>query len=192
MTPGLLIALAAVALLIVIAAVAIWRGRFVVAEAAMAAIIGLALTRIIKVVVPDDAHLVAMGAIWVTVGSIVLRGGIKSACTPSAIAGGLFVASGLCYALADWFGAAMSVGSAPMVMADASGFAGVFALFWGSSGGQRVKDDLGNRDRMARDFLGAGGGRGADVAGGSAVGSGNAAASVRGGDSGFLRDGEAA
>jgi hypothetical protein len=152
MTPGEVIAAAAVTICIAILALAVVRGRHSVADAALAVILGLIVTRLLKVTVPVDAQLVSAGAVWVALGSFMVRGAAKETCAPAAFAGGLFIASGLCYAAADLIGARMAFGVPPMVAADVFGFAGVAALLWGASGGRRVRN-LGYRDRMARIVL---------------------------------------
>lgn len=168
MTPGLAIALFGAAVCAAIWWLALLRGRRDAAAAALWVIAGLGLARLIKIGAPPDAHLIALGAIWVAVGGIVLRRGLRVAEVPCAGAGGLLIASGLCYAVADAVGAAMAIWSPVMMAADFLGFLAVGALLWGASGGKRVGTD----HRVARAFLGANRRRGGLLAGCAGLGLG--------------------
>jgi hypothetical protein len=170
MTPGQTITLIEIMACAAIAAFAWSRGRGDVLAATALCLCAVVLMRVFKATMPDDLHFAAWGALWVTAGGWLIRAGIFGVGSlPVALAGGAFVASGLCYAVADWRGAETVFLAPIMVVADVAVFVGLSLLLAGATNGKRGRI-LGHRGRVARALVGAHRGRGAGVASVSGVG----------------------
>jgi hypothetical protein len=177
MTPGQTITLIEVLACAAIAGFAWSRGRSDVLAATALCLCAVVLMRVFKATMPTDLHFAAWGALWVTAGGWLIRAGVFGAGSlPVALAGGAFVASGLCYAVADWRGSETVFLAPVMVLADVAIFVGLSMLLAGVANGKCGRN-LGRRDRVARALMGAHRGRGAGVASVSGVGGDGAAAS---------------
>ena len=85
---------------------------------------GLLLTRPLLWGLPPDWALTAYGALWVFVGSLVMRANIA--------AGALLIASGLCYGWAWLAAVPIKPGQLPLILADVAGFAALALIAGGS------------------------------------------------------------
>lgn len=178
MTPGQTITLIELVVCAAIAVLAWARGRRDVLAAAIFCLCAVLMMRVFKATMPDELHFAAWGALWVTIGGWLIRASIFAAGSlPVALAGGAFVASGLCYAVADWHGSETVFLAPIMVVADGAIFVGLSLLLMGATNGKRGKS-LGRRDRVARALVGAHRRRGAGVASFSDVGGVGEAASA--------------
>jgi hypothetical protein len=192
MTPGQTITLIEIMACAAIAVFAWARGRGDVLAATALCLCAVVLMRVFKTTMPEDLHFATWGALWVTAGGWLIRAGIfGSGSLPVALAGGAFVASGLCYAVADWRGADTVFLAPIMVAADVAVFVGLSLLLAGATNGKRGRA-LDHRDRVARTLMGAHRGRGAGVASVSGVGRSGETASVGRRRSNFHGDSEAA
>lgn len=85
---------------------------------------GLCLTLLFFHAMPPDWAYTAYGALWVFVGSLVMRANLA--------AGALLIASGLCYGWAWLAAVPIERGHLPLILADAAGFAALALIAGGS------------------------------------------------------------
>jgi hypothetical protein len=137
MTPGQALLAIGIAAAMGVGAVAAYRGRWGIAQACLALVWAMVLTRVFKHGLPADLQPVAWAALWIAAGGWVMRAGMRDEARPVAVAGGFCIVSGFAYALA-WVMAAETVILSPaMFAADMAVVAALVALAWGATGGSR-------------------------------------------------------
>lgn len=98
--------------------------NFAALRACLIVAAGLVVTRALLWGLPPDWTLTAYGALWVFIGSLVMRANLA--------AGALLIASGLCYGWAWLAAVPIERGQLPLILADAAGFAALAIIAGGS------------------------------------------------------------